>query len=109
METSRTTPYSVVSEFEGALLKNKDSFSYFMLLAFVASGLIRFTILLFLWPIIKLLDVFSYQNAALKLMVFVAMVGLRERVLCKTTLKLNSFCKSNPQFKVVQIKHMKSK
>ncbi|CAA0382048.1 unnamed protein product [Arabidopsis thaliana] len=60
------------------ILKNKDSFSYFMLLAFDASGLIRFTVMLFHWPIIKLLDVLRYNNAALKLMIFIATVGLCE-------------------------------
>lgn len=78
MNRSSTMPYSVVSEFEGTLLKNKDSFSYFMLLAFDASGLIRFAVLLFLWPVIKLLDVFGYKNAALKFMIFIATVGLCE-------------------------------
>jgi len=78
MEQAGTTSYSVVSEFEGTILKNADSFSYFMLVAFEAAGLIRFAILLFLWPVITLLDVFSYKNAALKLKIFVATVGLRE-------------------------------
>ncbi|EOA32373.1 hypothetical protein CARUB_v10015640mg [Capsella rubella] len=78
MHRSSTTSYSVVSEFEGTLLKNKDSFSYFMLLAFDASGLIRFAVLLFLCPVIKLLDVFGYNDAALKLMVFIATVGLSQ-------------------------------
>ncbi|CAN8303856.1 unnamed protein product [Cochlearia groenlandica] len=82
MEEARTTTSysSVVSEFEGMLLTNEDLFSYFMLLAFDSSGgLIRFTILLFLWPIIALLDVFGYQNVSTKVMVFVATVGLREK------------------------------
>ncbi|CAN8259753.1 unnamed protein product [Cochlearia groenlandica] len=78
MEQAKTTSSSVVSEFEGTILNNLDTFSYFMLLAFEASGLIRFAILLFLWPVITLLDVFSYKNVALKLMIFVATVGLRE-------------------------------
>ncbi|KAF2554750.1 hypothetical protein F2Q68_00017908 [Brassica cretica] len=78
-ETSRTTsPNSVVSEFEGTLLKSDEPFSYFMLLAFDASGVIRFALLLFLWPVTALLNVFSYKNAALKLMIFVATAGLRE-------------------------------
>ncbi|CAH2046989.1 unnamed protein product [Thlaspi arvense] len=72
------TSYSIVSEFEGTILENADSFSYFMLVAFEASGFIRFTILLSLWPIIALLDVFSYKNVALKLMIFVATAGVRE-------------------------------
>ncbi|KAL0817226.1 hypothetical protein Bca101_073670 [Brassica carinata] len=79
METSKaTSPYSVVSEFEGTLLKRDDPFSYFMLLSFDASGVIRFALLLFLWPVTALLNVFSYKNAALKLMIFVATAGLRE-------------------------------
>ncbi|CDY66042.1 BnaCnng49400D [Brassica napus] len=78
MEEARATPDSVVSEFEGTILRNEDPFSYFMLVAFEASGLIRFAALLFLWSVITLLDVFSYKNAALKLMTFVATVGLRE-------------------------------
>ncbi|KAF3599860.1 hypothetical protein F2Q69_00038752 [Brassica cretica] len=78
MEEARATSDSVVSEFEGTILRNEDPFSYFMLVAFEASGLIRFAALLFLWPGITLLDVFSYKNAALKLMTFVATVGLRE-------------------------------
>ncbi|CAA7034377.1 unnamed protein product [Microthlaspi erraticum] len=49
-----------------------------MLVAYEASGLIRFTIMLFLWPIIALLNVSGYENAALKLMIFVAMAGVRE-------------------------------
>ncbi|KFK24351.1 hypothetical protein AALP_AAs53772U000100, partial [Arabis alpina] len=49
-----------------------------MLVAYEASGPIRFTILLFLWPIIALFDVFGYKNAALKLMIFVATSGVRE-------------------------------
>ncbi|CAH2060099.1 unnamed protein product [Thlaspi arvense] len=77
MDTSKTMPYSVVSEFEGTVLKSEDLFSYFMLLAFDASGLTRFTVLLSLWPVITLLDVFGHKNAALKLMIFVATVGLR--------------------------------
>ena len=78
MERARTSSDSVVSEFEGTILKNQDPFSYFMLVAFEASGLIRFAVLLFLWPVITLLNVFTYKNAALKLMIFVSTVGLHE-------------------------------
>ncbi|KAG2262973.1 hypothetical protein Bca52824_070052 [Brassica carinata] len=78
MESSTTTSYSVVSELEGTLLKTPKPFAYFMLMAFEASGLIRYTLLLFLWPIIALLDVLGYRNGSLKLMIFVATAGLRE-------------------------------
>lgn len=69
---------SVVSELEGALLKNPDQFSYFMLVAFEASGLIRFAILLLLWPVITLLGMMGMEDLGLKLMIFVAVAGLRE-------------------------------
>ncbi|XP_010424764.1 PREDICTED: glycerol-3-phosphate acyltransferase 7-like [Camelina sativa] len=70
--------HSVVSELEGTLLKNPKPFAYFMLVAFEASGLIRFAILLLLWPIIALLDVLGYRNGSLKLMIFVATAGLHK-------------------------------
>ncbi|KAK8277451.1 hypothetical protein V6Z11_D10G271600 [Gossypium hirsutum] len=69
--------YSIVSEFEGTLLKDQDPFSYFMLVAFEASGFIRFTLLLLTWPVIRFLDVLGVGDVGLKLMVFVATMGLR--------------------------------
>lgn len=70
-------PFSVVSELEGTLLKDSDPFSYFMLVAFEASGLVRFVLLLAVWPLIRLLDVFGLGDVGLKLMIFVATVGMR--------------------------------
>ncbi|KAE8718035.1 Glycerol-3-phosphate acyltransferase 5 [Hibiscus syriacus] len=67
----------VVSELEGTLLKDKDPFSYFMLVAFEASGLIRFMLLLLFWTVIRLFDALGMDDAGLKLMVFIATVGLR--------------------------------
>ncbi|KAI3695838.1 hypothetical protein L1987_78840 [Smallanthus sonchifolius] len=67
---------SVVSLLEGTLLKNKDPFSYFMLVAFEASGLIRFAILLSFWPVIKLLDACGRPDMGLKLTIFLAMTGV---------------------------------
>ena len=69
---------SVVSELEGTLLKGRDPFSYFMLVAFEASGLLRFALLLILWPVIWLLDMLGMGEYGLKLMVFVAMAGVSE-------------------------------
>ncbi|KAK3031914.1 hypothetical protein RJ639_036710 [Escallonia herrerae] len=68
---------SIVSELEGTLLKNADTFSYFMLVAFEASGLVRFAILLILWPVIRLLDACGREYVGLKLTIFVATVGVR--------------------------------
>ncbi|KAH7537167.1 glycerol-3-phosphate acyltransferase 5 [Ziziphus jujuba] len=74
----RTLMESVVSELEGTLLKDLDPFSYFMLVAFEASGLIRFALLLSLWPVIQVLKIMGCEEAGLKLMIFVAVSGLRE-------------------------------
>nr|XP_043613984.1 glycerol-3-phosphate acyltransferase 5-like [Erigeron canadensis] len=68
---------SVVSELEGTLLRNEDSFSYFMLVAFEASGLIRFTLLLLFWPVIKLLEICGKPDIGLKLAIFFATAGVR--------------------------------
>jgi len=67
---------SVVSELEGTLLKDSDAFSYFMLVAFEASGLVRFALLLALWPLIRFLDMVGMDEASLKLMIFVAVAGV---------------------------------
>ncbi|XP_074289859.1 glycerol-3-phosphate acyltransferase 5-like [Silene latifolia] len=68
---------SVVAELEGTLVKDPDPFSYFMLIAFEASGVIRFSLLLILWPIIRLMDLVGLEEAGLKLTIFVAVAGLR--------------------------------
>ncbi|XP_062092643.1 glycerol-3-phosphate acyltransferase 5-like [Humulus lupulus] len=79
MESSpSSSSSSVVSELEGALLKDPDPFAYFMLVAFEASGLVRFALLLLLWPLIRLMDVIGMGEAGLKLMIFVAVAGVRE-------------------------------
>ncbi|CAM8967091.1 unnamed protein product [Rhodiola kirilowii] len=67
---------SVVSEFEGILLRDKDPFSYFMLVGFEASGLIRFTLLLLAWPLIQLLGLLSMHDAGLRLAIFVSTAGV---------------------------------
>ncbi|KAL6128202.1 hypothetical protein ACLB2K_071558 [Fragaria x ananassa] len=69
---------SVVSELEGTLLKDPDPFSYFMLVAFEASGLFRFALLLVMWPVIKSLEMIGREESGLKLMTFVAVAGVRE-------------------------------
>ena len=67
---------SVASELEGTLLKDPDAFSYFMLVAFEASGLIRFALLLILWPLIRLLYMVGMEDKGLKLMIFVSLAGV---------------------------------
>ncbi|XP_022992779.1 glycerol-3-phosphate acyltransferase 5-like [Cucurbita maxima] len=69
---------SVIAELEGTLLKSSDVFSYFMLMAFEASGLIRFTLLLLSWPLVCLLDAAGMAEVGLKLATFVATFGVRK-------------------------------
>lgn len=69
----------VVSEFEGTLLRDSEPFSYFMLVAFEASvGLLRFALLLLLWPAIRLLGILGMEESALRLMIFVSLSGVKE-------------------------------
>lgn len=68
----------VVAGLEGTLLKDPDPFPYFMLVAFEASGLFRFIILLLLWPVISLLRAAGRGDLALHVMVFAAVAGVRE-------------------------------
>ncbi|CAA6656797.1 unnamed protein product [Spirodela intermedia] len=68
----------VVAELEGTLLRSPDVFPYFMLVAFEASGLIRFALLLLLWPVVRLLGAAGRGDLALRVMVFVAVAGVRE-------------------------------
>ncbi|WOL14989.1 hypothetical protein Cni_G23770 [Canna indica] len=74
----RRSGRSIVSELEGTLLKDGDPFPYFMLLAFEASGLIRFVALLLLWPVLRLLDALGMAELSLRLAVFVAVAGVPE-------------------------------
>ncbi|CAI9774841.1 unnamed protein product [Fraxinus pennsylvanica] len=67
---------SVVAELEGTLLNDPNPFCYFMLIAFEASGLFRFALLLMLWPVVKLLEVCGKEDAGLRLTIFVATAGV---------------------------------
>ncbi|GAB2299905.1 Glycerol-3-phosphate acyltransferase 5 [Dionaea muscipula] len=68
---------SVVSELEGTLLRDVDPFSYFMLVAFEASGLHRFALLLLFWPVAWFLQALEMRDLALDVIIFVALTGLR--------------------------------
>lgn len=68
---------SVVAELEGALLKSPDPFPYFMLVAFEASGLVRFVLLLAIWPLVKVTEMMGMHEVGLRMMAFVAVAGVR--------------------------------
>ncbi|XP_051116052.1 glycerol-3-phosphate acyltransferase 5-like [Andrographis paniculata] len=67
---------SIVCELEGTLLKDPNVFSYFMLIAFEASGLIRFGLLLAIWPVIWFLGAIGKEDCGLRLTMFVATAGV---------------------------------
>ncbi|CAL4901112.1 unnamed protein product [Urochloa decumbens] len=67
---------SVVAELEGGLLRSSDTFPYFMLVAFEASGLPRFAALLVLWPLLRLLELAGRPGLALRLAALVATAGV---------------------------------
>ncbi|KAL9245215.1 hypothetical protein vseg_018891 [Gypsophila vaccaria] len=68
---------SVVGELEGALIKEPDPFPFLMLVAFEASGPIRFAFLLLAWPIVRFLGLLGLGNAGFKLSIFIAVFGVR--------------------------------
>jgi len=67
---------SVVAELEGGLLRGADTFPYFMLVAFEASGLPRFAALLALWPLLRLLELAGRGGLALRAAALVATAGV---------------------------------
>ncbi|KAL6841355.1 hypothetical protein ACP4OV_028873 [Aristida adscensionis] len=67
---------SVVAELEGALLRGADTFPYFMLVAFEASGLPRFAALLALWPLLRVLELLGRRDVALRAAALVATAGV---------------------------------
>lgn len=74
-----TNPGTVVAELEGTLLKDPDPFPYFMLVAFERNfGLIRFTTLLLLWPLLKFLEFINRSDLGLRVMVLIALSGARK-------------------------------
>ncbi|KAK8457654.1 hypothetical protein SEVIR_3G223701v4 [Setaria viridis] len=76
MPASPRARRSVVAELEGGLLRCADTFPYFMLVAFEASGLPRFAALLALWPLLRLLELAGRGGLALRAAALVATAGV---------------------------------
>ncbi|KAG8085793.1 hypothetical protein GUJ93_ZPchr0010g9722 [Zizania palustris] len=72
----RRERWSVVAELEGALLRDAGTFPYFMLVAFEASGLLRFAALLVLLPALRLMELMGRGDLALRCAAFVATAGV---------------------------------
>ncbi|ESW13120.1 hypothetical protein PHAVU_008G169500 [Phaseolus vulgaris] len=74
-KTQELTNKTVVFEFEGTLLRSTSLFSYFMLVAFEAGGLLRSLILFLSYPLVWLL---GEDQLGLKIMVFLSLFGIRK-------------------------------
>lgn len=70
---------TVISDLDGTLCRGRNSFPYFMLIAFEAGGFLRSVILLLLSPIAWLLYNFFSESAGVKLITFTAFAGLKMR------------------------------
>ncbi|KAJ7298720.1 hypothetical protein O6H91_08G047900 [Diphasiastrum complanatum] len=68
---------TVVSNFGGCLLQSRSSYPYFLLLAFETGWIIRSAALLLLSPIAWVLYHFLSEEAASKLLIFVAVAGVK--------------------------------
>jgi len=74
-KTQELANKAVVFEFEGTLLRSTSLFSYFMLVAFEAGGLLRSLILFLSYPLVWLL---GEDELGLKIMVFLSLFGIRK-------------------------------
>ncbi|KAL5996516.1 hypothetical protein ACLOJK_026596 [Asimina triloba] len=66
---------TLVCDVDGALLKSASLFPYFMLVALEGGGLLRALVLLLLYPLLCFLG----RETAIKVMVMVSFVGIREK------------------------------
>lgn len=69
--------HSIANELEDTLLISKSQFPYFMLVAFEAGGPIRSLLLLLIYPLIWVLEISGLDAAALRIMIFISMAGLK--------------------------------
>ncbi|MCO5585944.1 hypothetical protein L7F22_039879 [Adiantum nelumboides] len=70
---------TVVSDLDGTLLRSNSAFPYYMLMAFEASGVPRFALILLCSPLAWLLYHFFSEAAAIKLLIFLSCAGVKER------------------------------
>ncbi|MCO5563559.1 hypothetical protein L7F22_017204 [Adiantum nelumboides] len=69
----------VVSELEGTLLKSSSHIPFYMLAAWEApAGLVRFTVLLVLWPVAWLLHWLLSASASIRLLAWISFAGVKE-------------------------------
>ncbi len=70
---------TVVSEFFGSLLRGRSMLPYFMLVAFEACGILRYSLLLLFSPVYYFLNYCVSESSAIRLLIFLTFAGLKVR------------------------------
>ncbi|KAE8689294.1 transcription repressor MYB4-like [Hibiscus syriacus] len=69
--------HTVVTNMEGTLLRGRDSFPYFALVAFEVGGILRFLFLLLASPIAGIFDYFISESAGIRVLIFTTFIGMK--------------------------------
>ncbi|KAG5582848.1 hypothetical protein H5410_053475 [Solanum commersonii] len=68
---------TVVTDLDGTLLRSRNSFAYFALVAFDVGGVLRLLFLLLASPIVGILYYFILESAGIQVIVFPTFVGMK--------------------------------
>ncbi|OIT20458.1 glycerol-3-phosphate 2-o-acyltransferase 6 [Nicotiana attenuata] len=69
--------HTVVADLDGTLLRNRNSFPYFALVAFDVSGVLRLLFLLLVLPLAGILHYLVSESAGIQVIIFTTFVGMK--------------------------------